>query len=190
MYAMTGEDDLFESLYKRYFARMRRYFQRVFRVTDADAQELTQDSFVRFYKAMDEYRGQAEWALLETIARNVGYNRVRAINTVKRGSVRPESLDDGESEKDAVDPLQRHPIDTMIDAERLRRLRQALTELPKGQRQCLQLWLEDLSSEQISRVLRISIVAVKSRIRDAKRALRERLGDEHALPEESNHDEE
>lgn len=177
-------NDLFESLYRRYYARMLGYFRKVFRVSEADAQELTQDSFVRFYRAMDEYRGQAEWALLETIARNVGYNRVRSVKTIKRGSVRPESLDDGEQREHPSDTGQRHPIDTMIETERLRRMREAISELPRGQRQCLQLWLEDLGQDEISRVLRISVVAVKSRIRDAKRALREKLGDEDALPED------
>jgi RNA polymerase sigma factor (sigma-70 family) len=181
-----GEDrnDLFRLLYKRYYARMLRYFHRVFRLPEADAQELTQDSFLRFYRAMDEYRGEAEWALLETIARNVGYNRVRSVTTVKRGSIRPESLDDREARIDPADLEQRHPIDTMIETERLRRMREAIAELPNGQRQCLQLSLEDLSQEEISRVLRISVMAVKSRIRDAKRTLRERLGDEGALLEE------
>lgn len=177
-------DDLFRLLYQRYYTRMLRYFHRVFRLSEADAQELTQDSFLRFYRAMDEYRGEAEWALLETIARNVGFNRVRAVNTLRRGSIRPESLDDPEERHDPADLEQRHPIDTMIETERLRRMHEAIAELPNGQRQCLQLSLEDLSQEEISRVLRISIMAVKSRIRDAKRTLRERLGDEGALPEE------
>jgi RNA polymerase sigma factor (sigma-70 family) len=177
-------DDLFRLLYQRYYRRMLRYFHRVFRLSEADAQELTQDSFLRFYRAMDEYRGEAEWALLETIARNVGYNRVRSVTTVKRGSIRLESLDDPEERHDPADLEQRHPVDTMIETERLRRMREAIAELPNGQRQCLQLSLEDLSQEEISRVLRISIMAVKSRIRDAKRTLRERLGDEGALPEE------
>lgn len=179
-------NDLFDSLYKRYYGRMLRYFRQVFRLSAADAEELTQDSFVRFYKAMDEYRGQAEWALLETIARNVGFNRVRSMSTIKRGRVRTESLDDGESVRDPIDPTQKDPMDTMIQTERLRRMRQAIAELPRGQRQCLQLWLDDLGSEEIARILRISIVAVKSRIRDAKRALRERLGDEGALPEDES----
>src|SRR6185436_11052776 len=136
-------NELFESLYKRYYARMLRYFQRVFHLSEADAQELTQDSFVRFFRTMGEYRAEAEWALLETIARNVGYNRVRSVNTVKRGKVRPDSLEDGEPRNDPADVEQRHPVDTMIETERLRRVRQAIDELPKGQRQCLQLWLED-----------------------------------------------
>jgi len=181
-----GEEraDLFQLLWKRYYARMLRYFSHVFRLSPADAEDMTQDSFLRFYRAMDEYRGEAEWALLETIARNVGYNRVRSVTTAKRGSIRPEPLGDAEERNDPADPNQRHPIDTMIETERLRRIREAVAELPKGQRQCLQLRLEDFSQEEISRALRISIVAVKARIRDAKRTLRERLGDEGALPEE------
>lgn len=179
-----GGDDLFRSLYKRYYARMLRYFRRVFHVSEADAQELTQDSFLRFYRAMDEYRGEAEWALLETIARNVGYNRVRSLTTIKRGAVRPESLDGGDSPHNDPAAAQRHPVDALIDAERLTRLREGIAALPKGQRQCLRLWLDDFSYEEIARALRISLDAVRSRIRDAKRLLRERLGDEGALPED------
>ena len=176
-------DDLFRALYSRYYARMLRYFRRVFRLSDEDAQELTQEAFLRFYRTMGEYRGEAEWALLETIARNVGYNRVRSLTTIKRGAVRPESLNDPEARNDPP-AAQTHPVDRMIDAERKTRLRQAIAGLPNGQRQCLQLWLDDWSYEEIARTLRISLDAVKSRIRDAKRLLRERLGDDDALPED------
>jgi RNA polymerase sigma-70 factor (ECF subfamily) len=179
-------DELFASLYGRYYARMLRYFQRVFHLSEADAKELTQDSFVRFYRAMDEYRGDAEWALLEKIAQHVGYNRARSLTTIKRGRIRPESLDEPDARNDPPDLDQRHPIDTMIKTEQLGRMHEAIGELAGGQRQCLQLYLEDLSQEEIARALQISIVAVKSRIRDAKRALRERLGDKNALPEDES----
>ncbi|HEX6099185.1 MAG TPA: RNA polymerase sigma factor [Thermoanaerobaculia bacterium] len=179
-----GSDDLFRSLYDRYSARMLRFFRTVFRVSDAEAQELTHDSFLRFYRTMHEYRGEAEWALLETIARNVGYNRVRSLTTIKRGAVRPESLDDTESSRKDPVAVQQHPLDRMIDAERRTRLRREMAALPKGQRQCLQLWLDDWSYEDIATTLRISVDAVKSRLRDARRLLRERLGDEGVLPEE------
>ncbi|MDP9190201.1 MAG: RNA polymerase sigma factor [Acidobacteriota bacterium] len=180
-----GHDDLFQTMYNRYYARMLRFFRRVFRVSEDDARELTQDSFVRFYRTMDEYRGEAEWALLETIARNVGYNKVRSLSTIKRGAVRPESLDEWDHAHDP-EAEQPTPLDQMIDAERRTRLRTALAELPKGQRQCLQLRLDDMSYEEISRVLRISLDAVRSRIRDAKRSLRDRLGDEGVLPEDES----
>jgi RNA polymerase sigma-70 factor (ECF subfamily) len=180
----AGGDDLFRSLYGQYYARMLRYFRRVFRVSEEDAQELTQDSFLRFYRTMDEYRGEAEWALLETIARNVGYNRVRSQTTIKRGAVRPESLDDVESSHREPEAVQQAPVDRLIDKERTARLRQEIQKLPKGQRQCLQLRLADYSYREIARTLRMSDDAVKSRIRDAVKTLRERLGDEGVLPEE------
>lgn len=179
-----GGDELFRSLYTRHYARMLRFFRKVFRVSEADAQELTQDSFVRFYRAMDEYRGEAEWALLETIARNVGYNRVRSLTTIKRGAVRAESLDDRDPAHEDPPAAQPHPVDRLIEAERVTRLRQAIAALPKGQKHCLQLWLDDFSYEEIAQTLRISLEAVRSRIRDAKRSLRARLGDEGVLPED------
>ncbi|HEY0158220.1 MAG TPA: RNA polymerase sigma factor [Thermoanaerobaculia bacterium] len=178
------DDELFRSLYKQHYARMLRYFRRVFRVSEADAQELTNDSFLRFYRAMDEYRGEAEWALLETIARNVGYNRVRSLTAVKRSAVQPESLDDHDESRNDPAAIQADPVDRLIGAERMTRLRQAIDGLPPGQRQCLQLWLDDMTYDEISRALRISLDAVRSRIRDAKRQLRERLGAEGVLPEE------
>ena len=180
-----GHDELFRSMYSRYYARMLRFFRRVFRVSEADAEELTQDSFVRFYRTMDEYRGEAEWALLETIARNVGLNRVRSQQTIKRGAVKPDSLDDWDHE-DHPEATQTHPLDRKIDTERKTRLRNAIDELPKGQRQCVHLLLEDRSYDEIASALRISLDAVRSRIRDARRLLKERLGDEGVLPEDES----
>lgn len=181
---MTG-NDLFESVYRQHYRRMLRYFHQVFRVPTADAEDLIQDSFIRLFKAMGEYEDPAQWPLLETIARHVGYNYVRSMKTIKRGGgVRPESLDDSERAEDPADTRQRHPVDTMIETERLRQMEAAIGDLSNGQRQCLQAWLDDQSSEQIAQSLRLSVLAVKSRIRDAKRALRERLGEELALPED------
>lgn len=181
-----GGDDLFRSIYRRYYARMLRYFRRGFHASTEDAEEMTQESFLRFFRTLDEYRGEAEWALLEKIALSVGCNRIRSSKTIKRGAVKPDSLDDAEHPDNHPEAQQQHPMERMIEAERRARLGQEIADLPKGQRQCLQLWLEDMSYGEISRTLRISIDAVKSRIRDAKRQLRERLGAEDALPEDES----
>lgn len=182
----SGGDDLFRSIYNRYYARMLRYFRRVFHVSPEDAEELTQDSFVRFYKTLDDYRGEAEWALLEKIAQSVGCNRVRSQKTIKRGAVKPDSLDDYDHPDNHPVSNEPHPAARMIEAELKARLWQEIARLPRGQRQCLQLWLEDMSYEEITRVLRISLDAVRSRVRDAKRLLRERLGAEGMLPEDES----
>ena len=181
-----GGDDLFRSIYRRYFARMLTYFRRGFHATPEDAEEMTQEAFLRFFRTLHEYRGEAEWALLEKIALSVGCNRARSLKTIKRGAVKPDSLDDSDHPDNHPKAEVAHPVDRMIDAERRTRMWQQIAALPRGQRQCLQLWLEDMTYEEIARTLRISVDAVKSRIRDAKRQLRERLGDEDALPEDES----
>ena len=64
-----------------------------------------------------------------------------------------------------------------------RNLHDAVAALPDGQRQCLSLWLAGFKYDQIGKTLRITVDAVKSRLRDAKKQLRARLGAD-TLPED------
>jgi RNA polymerase sigma-70 factor, ECF subfamily len=179
-------NEVFRALYRRYYGRMMRFFRTVFRVSEEDAEELTQDTFLRFYKAISGYRGDAEWAFLEQIARRVGLNRVRAVSALKRGAGRTDSLDDADSSFVEPRSAGADPAETAIANELRARLREAIRELPNGQRQCLLLRLEGLSYQEIRAVLEISMDAVRSRLRDAKRLLRQRLGVECELPEDES----
>jgi RNA polymerase sigma factor (sigma-70 family) len=175
-------DDLFKRLYDKYYRRMIRFYVVVFRLQEADAEELAQEAFLKFYDAMEEYRGEAEWAFFESTARNLALNRIRSQSTIKRGAIRPVDLDDPLVKKlePSVPPVdfaerQQHQM-------RLKRMRDAIAQLSPGQRQCIQHWLQDRSYEQIAKLLHTSVDAVKARLRDARRALRERLGAEGELP--------
>jgi len=179
-----GNDDRFHFLYVKYYRRVVLFYVRVFRVSEDDAKDLAQDTFMRFFAALDEYRGEAEWAFLETIARNVGFNRVRAQNTAKR-SAHTINIDDPEfARHEPAAPEGRDLADRQHDANLRKQLHDAIAQLPSGQRQCVQLWLEDFKYDEIAKALRISMDAVRSRLRDAKRLLRERLGEDNALPED------
>jgi RNA polymerase sigma factor (sigma-70 family) len=171
---MTNEDR-FKFLYQKYYWRIVKFYVRSFRLREEDAQELAQDAFVRFYQAMDEYRGDAEWAFFETIARNVAYNKIRSQNTAKRSGGVAVGIDDPRAQRVAatedVDPGERQE-----KARQLQQLREAIAELPDGQRQCVQLRLDEFKYDEIARFLRISIDAVKSRLRDARKLLRAKLG--------------
>jgi len=180
----SDRNDRFKLLYQKYYWRIVRFYVRAFRFSEEDGEELAQEAFIRFYEAMDEYRGDAEWAFFETIARNVAYNRIRGQKTKKR-SVRTVDIDDPE--------VGRHEPPTLAGpdyaereeaASRRKRVYDAIAELPPGQRECLQLWLDDFKYDEIATALRISMDAVKSRLRDAKKLLRARLGDEGTLPED------
>jgi RNA polymerase sigma-70 factor (ECF subfamily) len=177
------KDDRFRSLYQRFYLRIVRFFVRSFHLSEDDARDLAQDTFLRFYKAMDEYRGDAEWAFLETTARNVAYNRIRSQNAAKR---RGQHVD---VEDPAAGVPSTPPLDyakQQEEAIRRRQLRDAIAELPPGQRQCIELQLDGFSYEETGRFLRISDDAVKSRIRDAKRGLRDQLGADPLLKDDES----
>ena len=168
-------DERFEAIYRRLYARVYRFY-RSCGVSDEEAHDLSQDAFKRFYEKFDLYRGEAEWSYLETIARNVLYNWVRAQKTVKRSAAMVE-IDDPELVFDPPAPEQRDYADEEEARLRRKRLKEALAALPQGQRECLRLRIQGLTYEQIAAALRITVDAVKSRLRDAKRHLRKQLGE-------------
>jgi RNA polymerase sigma factor (sigma-70 family) len=176
-------DDRFRAYYQKYYRRIVRFYVTAFRFTEVDAEDLAQEAFARFYEAMDEYRGDAEWAFFETVARNVAYNRIRSTKTLKRNA-KTVDLDNPEvfrNEPQAA-PVPDYAERQHAELQR-KQMYDAIAELPAGQREALRLWLDGFKYDGIARALRISMDAVKSRIRDAKRVLRARLGD-GVLPED------
>lgn len=178
-----SRDERFRSYYQKYFRRIVRFYVRSFRFDEADSEDLAQEAFIRFYEAMDEYRGDAEWAFFEAIARNVAFNRIRSRKTLKRNA-RTVDLDDPDVRRNEPGTAAPDYVEQQHEALLKKQLRAAIAGLPAGQREAVMLWLEGFKYDEIARALRISMDAVKSRIRDAKRALRARLGDDGVLPED------
>jgi RNA polymerase sigma-70 factor (ECF subfamily) len=167
-----GESERFRSLYEKYFSVVVAFFRR--QGIDPDtARDLAQDTFLRMYQAFDQYRGEAEWAYIRTLAQRILFNVYRDRNASKRTasilSIEDEppgleSLSSGEDLHAAY-----------VDRELAARLRSAVTNLPDGMRAVVGLFLNGESYEEIAKSLRISVPAVKSRLRDARRVLREHL---------------
>lgn len=178
----NGCNERFRALYQKYYWRIVRFLMRAFRLPQEDAEELAQDVFVRVFRTIEDYRGDAEWAFLEVTARNLGLNRVRGLNTQKRKGDKVE-LDDPLLHFEPAAPEGPDYAERESAAHQRKRLHDGIAELPEGQRQCMQLYIDDFSYDEIARTLRISTDAVKSRLRDAKKVLRARLGDLE-LPED------
>lgn len=182
MIGLGGDrDDRFEEIFRKYFRRVYSYF-RSNRVADDEAQDLAQDTFKRFYEHMDQIRGDEPWPFLQKVARTILLNRIRALNTIKR-SVNLVDIDDPDFPHDPPNP---HTPDYAEQEEaelRRKRLYAAIEELSPGQRECLTLWLSGMEYEPIAKTLKISLDAVRSRLRDARRQLRARLGADE-LPED------
>lgn len=179
-----GNGEEFEVLYKRHYARLRRFLRQ--QGVDYDlTEDLAQEVFTRALRTFDQYRGDAEWGFFETIARNVFYNWLRSQSARKRRG-KSVAIDD----PDLADKLAAPGIPDYADRDEAsrnwKRLREAMAELPEGQRECLDLQLQGLKYEEIAERMNISLDAVKTRLKEAKKRLRKQLGDVDwiDLPEE------
>jgi len=170
-------DDRFESIYRTHYARVWRYFRKN-NIADDEAHDLSQDTFKRLLERMNQIRNDDPGPFLSTIAKSILLNRIRARQTQKR-SARMVDIDDPDlifSEPAA--PAERDYADRETEEAQQRRLRAAIESLPPGQQEAQRLQLEGLQYDEVAKILGISIDAVKSRLRDAKRYLREQLGEQ------------
>lgn len=163
-----GDAEAYGELVTRH---MRRAFSIAFRIVGhrQDAEDVVQDAFVRALERIDSlHRGRPFRPWLYRIVVN------QALNLRRRQRVR------------AADPLpetapsrERQPDRAAEDAELGERLRSALDVLPEKQRTIVLLAdLEDMSSTEIGAVLDIADGTVRWHLHQARRTLRQALGEE------------
>jgi RNA polymerase sigma factor (sigma-70 family) len=174
---MTGG---FDEIYRKYYGRVYRYY-RSCRAADAEAQDLAQDAFKRLLERMHQIRGDDPWPFLQTIARTVLLNKIREQKAGKRNAKLVEI--DAPEVMDLPAPEGPDYAERQEQEQRRRDLYRAIAELPEGQRQALEMWIAGFQYDEIARFLNISLDAVRSRLRDARRQLRARLGAD-SLPED------
>ena len=133
---------------------------------DADAADVVQQAFVRAYRGLDRFRGEASvrsW--LYRIGINVALNHVRDHGREQASDVAGDELT-----VDAVAP------GAMMTAERARALREAVAELPPKQRMVLELRVfDDLSFREVAALADCTENAAKVSFHYAVKRLREVL---------------
>ena len=148
-------------------------------VRDAtEAEDLAQNVFVQVFRSAHRYQSSAKFSTwLFTIARNLCLNEIR-----RRSRHRTESLDAPQLHADDELPHQfpdrnaPGPPEQLLQVELVSKLEQALAELPETQRTALLLCRqEDLSYEEIARVLGCSLSATKSLIHRGRETLKLKL---------------
>lgn len=172
----NDNDRRFESLFRRYYKRVVSFLMHLGFPID-DARDLAQETFLRVYRNMDAYRGDAEWTFLRTTAHNLVKNRFRDQSAQKRKVTKVAIADIA----DPGDPAP--PADAVLEArEETARFRTryaaVIAALPEGLQQCFLLREQGYSYEEMAAILRIPMNSVKSRLHDAKRRLRAQLGEE------------
>lgn len=167
-------------LFDRYYRLICHFFRRRGCTTD-EAEDLSQETFLRIFDGLSSYRGEARletWML--RIAENVLMQKVRRASSAKRNA-QETSLDslDGEGPEPSGEDtktLPAEPLRRLLGKEQARALLAALDELPPQMEQCLRLrFIQELSYREIARALQLSIDSVKVQLHRGRRRLRERL---------------
>lgn len=170
--AQTGDRRAYDILVRRYQKQVYRWAFHVVRTHDL-ADEVTQDVFVRTYQALDRVdpdRPLGAWLCRSTI--NV------ALNIIRKQQFRTQW-----AQENRPDPTDYERESSQPDAGFRRRrvialLEKAIDELPPIYRTIILLRLkDDMSYDDISKVLKLSMGTVMSRLARARQRLRVSLGD-------------
>jgi RNA polymerase sigma-70 factor (ECF subfamily) len=171
----AGNTEAFEEL-------VRRYERKVYNITyrlmgnEQDASEALQDAFMRAYRFIGKFQFKSSFfTWLYRIATNVSLSKLR-----KREKVETVSIDQPVNEAGdlpfEIPDLKYGPEKLMKQRELRAAIQEAVDGLPKDYRSVVVLRdLEGLSNEEVSKVLKLSVAAVKSRLHRGRLVLREKL---------------
>jgi len=171
----TGDMEAFESLVEKHQHSVVGTVGRMLGGV-ADAEDIAQMVFLRVWKSASRYEPSAKFTTwLMTITRNLVFNEMR-----RRQRVHFVPMEGGETE-DAPrhqfeDARAAQPGEELLKAEMQGAIDTAIASLPENQRTAVVLRrFENMPYEDIARVLRTSVPAVKSILFRARAELKEKL---------------
>ena len=143
----------------------------------AEAEDLAQNVFLQVYKAASRYRVTAKFSTwLFTIARNLCLNEIRRRSRHPAESLDHALTDDEHAPRQHEDVKTVLPHDLVLRRELEAKVEQAIAALPEKQRTALLLCREEeLSYEDIAKVIGCSLSATKSLIHRARETLKQQL---------------
>ena len=169
--------DAYELLVERYRNKILNYVARYCGST-TDAEDLTQEVFIKAYLAIKKFRGQCSFQTwLFQIANNVCVDRFRRTRRerVAYSLDDPVETDEGEVEREIPD-WSWDPQAVAESRELQARVQKALSGMSEKLRSVIVLHdLEGLRYEEIAEILQIPLGTVKSRLFNARIELRNRL---------------
>jgi len=173
----AGEDQAFDALIDRH---QKGLFRSIFRhiPNEADALELTQETFVRAYFNIGKFRPSAKFVTwLYRIAMNLCRDRSR--RRAYRHSLRTISIDADEFEEQTqLSAVERGPDRRTQDREKVRAVEKAISELPQDLMNTLILTaLEGRTHVEAAELLGISPKTVEARVHRARRILLQKMGE-------------
>lgn len=184
--AREGDQRAFARLVKAYESMVYNFAYKVCRDKDK-ADEAWQDTFVNVYRKLQQFDSRSKFStwLYSIVVNNCLMKHRRS--KLQQATVpidapegfREEPLIDSEGHVIQTIPAWKDtPIDSLMNKELRTLLEQAITKLPPDYRVVFVLRdVEGQSAEEVSKILKLSVPAVKSRLRRARVFLREQLND-------------
>ena len=173
---LAGNAQLFHELIRPYERRVYAMALSFLR-NEADAEDVTQEAFLKAFRNLPSFRGDAKFGTwLISIALNEARSRIR-----RRDAVKMESLDGPEDEEGHVSPAQltdwkEIPSEALERKEIRHLLHKAVTALPLIYREVFQLRdIEQMSVNEAAAALGITISSVKVRLHRARMMLQKTL---------------
>lgn len=172
-----GDSGAFAELVDKYKQAVMNFSFRMLRDL-TEAEDLAQNVFLQVYRSAHRYQVSSKFSTwLFTITRNLCLNEIR-----RRSRHQAESIDAPHTELEDLpsqqfpDKVTLAPPETLLQGELQEKIEQALAELPENQRTAILLCRqEELSYEEIARVLETTVSATKSLIHRGRETLKEKL---------------
>ena len=169
---LAGDAHAFEILFKKYQTPIFNLVTRM--VHGEEAYDLTQDVFLKALKSLQSFRGDAKFSTwLYTIARHTCLNHIRHKKIIDE-----ESIDNSTEDSPGIE-LVDHQMNVakLSETRELQRIvDDILAKMPQESRMLLILRdFEQLSYDEISHIMELSIVNVKSKIHRARQAFKKRF---------------
>src|SRR5207253_7426695 len=135
---------------------------------EMDAEDLAQQVFIRVWRSAPRYQPTAKFTTwLFKITRNLVFNELRR----KRHFV-----DHTEEVAELVERVEKEPDRVLLEGELQKAIQTAINQLPESQRMAIILRrYEEMSYEDIAKVMETTVPAVKSILFRARAELREKL---------------
>jgi RNA polymerase sigma-70 factor (ECF subfamily) len=177
--AKKGDERAFTQLVKKYESLVYSFAFKVCR-DEEKASETWQDTFVNVFRKLHQFDGRSKFTTwLYSIVTN-SCRMKRRQRKLDQASVSidlpPDLQDDHEPPVQTIPSWKDTPLDSVMDKELRDLLDDAIQQLPFDYRVVFVLRdVEGMSAEETGKILKLSVPAVKSRLRRARVFLRERL---------------
>ena len=165
----AGEEQYFTPLLKRY---SRQVFSLMVKMTDnkEDAEELTQDVFLKVYRSLDSFHGNSSFS---TWLYRIAYNT--AISALRKQKQEWLSIEEGTfdnlAEEEAEDALEQSSREEQIE-----RLEQALEQLPPDERALILLFYQQKKCvDEIAVITGLTASNVKTKLHRIRKKLLVRM---------------